>query len=136
MVILSGEDDPPLEPRATRRARRDGASRSCPGAGGAGAQRLEAWRATAARYDSELATNEGRKELAARAKAAEEARDRALAADNMFDYGSALLQLGIVVASASIVVAIPWLAWLGGGFGLLAVGFALLGWFAPTLIAL
>lgn len=99
-------------------------------------KRLEAWRATAARYDSEPATNEGRKELAARAKVAEEARDRALAADNMFDYGSALLQLGIVVASASIVVAIPWLAWLGGGFGLLAVGFALLGWFAPTLIAL
>src|SRR5215207_935670 len=99
-------------------------------------QRLEAWRATAARYESEPETNEGRKELAARAKAAEEARDRALAADNMFDYGSALLQLGIVVASASIVVAIPWLAWLGGGFGLLAVGFALLGWFAPTLIAL
>jgi hypothetical protein len=98
-------------------------------------KRPEAWRATAARYDSEPATNEGRKELAARAKAAEEVRDRALAADNMFDYGSALLQLGIVVASASIVVAIPWLAWLGGGFGLLAVGFALLGWFAPTLIA-
>ena len=54
----------------------------------------------------------------------------------MFDYGSALLQLGIVVASASIVVAIPWLAWLGGGFGLVAMGFALLGWFAPTLVAL
>jgi hypothetical protein len=98
--------------------------------------RLAAWRATAERYDSEPATNEGRKELAARAKAAEAARDRALAADNMFDYGSALLQLGIVVASASIVVGIPWLALLGGGFGVLALGFALLGWFAPTLIAL
>src|SRR5215207_4844774 len=42
-------------------------------------KRLEAWRATAARYESEPETNEGRKELAARAKAAEEARDRALA---------------------------------------------------------
>jgi hypothetical protein len=54
-------------------------------------QRLEAWRATAARYESESEpeTNEGRKELAARAKAAEEARVRALATDNMFDYGSA-----------------------------------------------
>ena len=37
-------------------------------------KRLEAWRATAARYESEPETNEGRKELAARAKAAEEAR--------------------------------------------------------------
>jgi hypothetical protein len=99
-------------------------------------KRLDAWRATAERYNSEPATNEGRTELAARAKAAEEARDRALAADNMFDYGSALLQLGIVLASASIVVAIPWLAWLGGGFGLTAMGFALLGWLAPTLVAL
>jgi hypothetical protein len=62
-------------------------------------KRLEAWRATAARYESEPETNEGRKELAARAKAAEEARDRALAADNMFDYGSASLQLAIVLAS-------------------------------------
>lgn len=99
-------------------------------------KRLEAWRATAARYESEPETNEGRKELAARAKAAEDARDRALAADNMFDYGSAALQLAIVLASASIVVGITWLAWLAGGFGLIGLAFALLGWLAPTLIAL
>ena len=99
-------------------------------------KRLEAWRATAARYESEPETNEGRKELAARAKAAEEARDRALAADNMFDYGSASLQLAIVLASASIVLGIMWLAWLAGGVGLIGVTFALLGWFAPTLIPL
>jgi len=99
-------------------------------------KRLEAWRATAARYESEPETNEGRKELAARAKAAEEARDRALAADNMFDYGSASLQLAIVLASASIVIGIMWLAWLAGGVGLIGVTFALLGWFAPTLIPL
>ena len=99
-------------------------------------KRLEAWRATAARYESEPETNEGRKELAARAKAAEEARDRALAADNMFDYGSASLQLAIVLASASIVIGIMWLAWLAGGVGLIGVTFALLGWFAPTLILL
>ena len=99
-------------------------------------KRLEAWRATAARYESEPETNEGRKELAARAKAAEEARDRALAADNMFDYGSASLQLAIVLASASIVIGVMWLAWLAGGVGLIGVTFALLGWFAPTLIPL
>ena len=99
-------------------------------------KRLEAWRATAARYESEPETNEGRKELAARAKAAEEARDRALAADNLFDYGSASLQLAIVLASASIVIGIMWLAWLAGGVGLIGVTFALLGWFAPTLIPL
>ena len=99
-------------------------------------KRLEAWRATAERYESEPETNEGRKQLAARAKAAEKARDRALAADNMFDYGSASLQLAIVLASASIVIGITWLAWLAGGFGLIGIAFALLGWLAPTLIPL
>ena len=99
-------------------------------------KRLEAWRATAERYESEPDTNEGRKELAARAKAAEEVRDRTLAADNMFDYGSAALQLAIVLASASIVVGVTWLAWLAGGCGVIGVAFALLGWFAPTLIPL
>jgi hypothetical protein len=97
-------------------------------------KRLEAWRATADRYESEPSTNEGRKELIVRAKAAEQTRDQALAADNMFDYGSASLQLAIVLASASIVVGVTWLAWLAGGFGLLGLGFALLGWLAPTLI--
>src|SRR6185503_12652609 len=38
------------------------------------------WKKTAARYDSEPETQEGRKELAARAKAAEQKRDRSLAA--------------------------------------------------------
>src|SRR5215218_9448382 len=99
-------------------------------------KRLEAWRATAERYESEPDTNEGRKELAARAKAAEEVQDCALAADNMFDYGSAALQLAIVLASASIVVGVTWLAWLAGGCGVIGVAFALLGWFAPTLIPL
>jgi hypothetical protein len=54
----------------------------------------------------------------------------------MFDYGSAALQLAIVLASASIVVGVAWLAWLAGAFGVIGVAFALLGWFAPTLIPL
>lgn len=99
-------------------------------------KRIEAWRATADRYESEPSTNEGRKELAVRAKAAEEVRDRALAEDNMFDYASAALQLSIVLASASIVIGITWLMWLAGGFGLIGVGFAVLGWVAPTLLPL
>ena len=97
-------------------------------------KRIQAWRATAARYESEPETNEGRKELIARAKAAEEARDRALATDNMYDIASAALQLAIVLASASVVVGVAWLAWAAGGLGALGLAFAVLGWFAPTLI--
>ena len=99
-------------------------------------KRLEAWRATAARYESEPETGEGRKELVARAKAAEEARDRALATDNMYDIASAALQLAIVLASASVVVGVSWLAWAAGGLAVLGLVFAVIGWFAPTLISL
>lgn len=97
-------------------------------------QRLQTWRATIDRYESEPATNEGRKELTARAKAAEDARDHSMAADNMLDLASASLQIAIVLTSASVVLGITWLAMAGGGLGLLGLAFAMLGWFAPTLI--
>jgi hypothetical protein len=100
------------------------------------AKRLDSWKATIARYESEPETNEGRKELIARAKAAEEARDRSLATDNMYDVASAALQLAIVLASASVVVGVSWLAWAAGGLGMIGVLFAIVGWFAPTLIPL
>ena len=99
-------------------------------------KRVQAWRATVARWESEPETNEGRKELIARAKAAEENRDRALATDNMFDVASAALQLAIVLASASVVIGVTWLAWAAGGLGVLGLAFGVIGWFAPTLIPL
>ena len=104
----------------------------------AASRQLQAWRATADRYESEPGPGggEGRRELMARAKAAEEVRDRALAKDDLFDFASAALQLAIVLASASVVIGIGWLAWLAGGIGLVGLAFAMLGWFAPTLIAL
>ena len=43
-------------------------------------KRIAEWRKTAARYDSEPETQEGRKELAARAKESEKKRDVSLAA--------------------------------------------------------
>jgi hypothetical protein len=99
-------------------------------------KRLEAWRATIDRYESEPATSEGRKELMSRAQTAETVRDHALAVDNMLDIASAALQLAIVLASASVVIGIVWLAWAGGSLGLVGLIFALLGWLAPTLIPL
>lgn len=101
-------------------------------------RQLEAWRAAAERYESEPGPTggEGRRELVARAKAAEGVRDLALAKDDLFDFASASLQLAIVLASASVIIGITWLAYLAGGLGLIGFAIALLGWFAPTLIAL
>jgi hypothetical protein len=99
-------------------------------------KQVEAWRATIDRLETEPSTQEGRKELIARAKAAEQKRDKALAADNMFDLASAALQLAIVLASAAVVVGIGWLVWIAQGVGVIGLSFALLGWLAPTMIAL
>jgi hypothetical protein len=97
-------------------------------------KKIQAWRATADRYESEPSTNEGRRELAARAKHAEHERDQALAAHHAFEVGSGALQLAIVLASASVVAGVMALAWAGGVLGLIGFGFALIGWFAPTAL--
>src|SRR5215210_8329644 len=53
------------------------------------AKRLDTWSKTVARWESEPETNEGRRELAARAKKAEEKRDLALARYHHFEFSSA-----------------------------------------------
>ena len=100
------------------------------------AQRLlQRWQSTIERYESDPSTNEGRKKLTSRAKAAEEARDHSIAADNLLDLASAALQIAIVLTSASVVLGVNWLAWGGGFLGLLGLALAITGWFAPTLIS-
>lgn len=100
----------------------------------AGAKQVEAWKKTIDRWESDPEDNEGRKELAARAKAAEKKRDLAEARYHQYEYGSAALQLAIVLASASVVTSRRWLAYTAGGLGLVGIGFAGLGWLAPTLV--
>jgi hypothetical protein len=79
--------------------------------------RADAYRKTVARYESEPDTNEGKKELVARAKEHEAKRDRALKQDPYFDYAEALLQIAIVLISVAIVSGVAWLAFFGGAIG-------------------
>jgi len=79
--------------------------------------KADAYRKTSARYESEPETNEGKKELMARAKEFEKKRDHALKQDPYFDYAEALLQIAIVLISVSIVATLPWLAAFGGAIG-------------------
>jgi hypothetical protein len=83
--------------------------------------KVDAYRKTVARYESEPDTREGKKELLERARTQEEARDRALKQDPFFDYGEALLQIAIVLVSVAIVANLVWLSYLGGALGLLGV---------------
>lgn len=91
----------------------------------------QAWRDTATRWESEPGTGEGRKELSQRAKTTEAARDRSMSQYHFYEYASALFQVAIVIASASIVTSVPLLA--VGGIVLGAAGLALggVGFFAP-----
>jgi hypothetical protein len=93
--------------------------------------KIDDYRRTIARYESEPATQEGKKELFAKARAHEEMRDHALKQDPYFDFAEALLQIAIVLISVSIVADTIWLAFVGGGLGfvgalLMLNGFTLL----------
>jgi hypothetical protein len=99
-------------------------------------KQVDAWQKTAARYDSEPDTHEGRKELAARAKEAEESRDLELAKYHHYELASAAFQIGIVLASAAVITGMMALAWLSGVLGVAGLGVLALGLFAPHLVAL
>jgi ferric-dicitrate binding protein FerR (iron transport regulator) len=94
------------------------------------------WRETADRYDSEPSSGEGRKELAARAKAAEDKRDRSMAAYHQYELASGAVQIAIVLASAAIITGITALTWIAGGLGIVGVAFSLIGLLAPTAVHL
>ena len=81
--------------------------------------RAAKYRATVARYESEPSTNEGKKELVARAKRFEEKRDHALKQDPYFDYAEALLQIAIVLISVAIIADLVWLSFFGGIIGVI-----------------
>jgi hypothetical protein len=65
--------------------------------------KLKQYREQEARLSSEPETGEGLKELMAKGKALETQRDRAMHKDPYFDYGQALLQIAIVLASVAII---------------------------------
>ena len=92
------------------------------------------WRKTADRYESDSASQEGRKELAERAKTTTELRDRKLTVYHEFEYSSAALQLAIVMVSAAIITETVLLEIASAALGLIGLSLALIGWFAPRLI--
>ena len=76
--------------------------------------RIKRYRETVARYETDPSTGEGKKELLAKAKEFEAARDRAAERDPNFDFAEALFQIAIVLGSVSIVAASRPLVHLSG----------------------
>jgi hypothetical protein len=97
-------------------------------------QQIAAWKKTAARYDSEPSTNEGRKELAERAKGSEEERDLSMAKYHHYELSSAAFQVGIVLASAAVITGMIGLAWFAGALGVIGAALLALGLFAPHAV--
>lgn len=99
-------------------------------------KQAEKWLDTAKRYQSEPETGEGRDQLAARAKAAEKKRDKAMAAYHHYELASAAVQIAIVMASASIITSMAALVWIAGGLGIVALAFGVIGFWFPTAVHL
>jgi hypothetical protein len=94
-------------------------------------KQIEAWRATAARYESDLKEKDGRKELREQAENYEHQRDYQLARYHQFELGSAAFQIGIVLASAEVITGMVVLGWLSGLVGLVGLIFSAFGLWAP-----
>jgi len=95
-----------------------------------------AWLDTVKRYDSDPKEKDGRKELREQAQEFEHKRDTALARYHHYEVASAVFQIGIVMASATIITGILALAWIAGGLGIVGLAFVAIGLFAPHAVHL
>jgi len=94
-------------------------------------KRIDEWKASVARYDDEPSTNEGRKQLMARAHVLEHSRDLAMARYHNYELASAAFQIGIVLASAEVITSMVVLGWLSGLFGAAGLASTGVGLWAP-----
>jgi hypothetical protein len=94
------------------------------------------WIKTADRYDDDPQGGEGRKQLMAKAQAAEHKRDLALARYHQYEIASAAFQIGIVLASAEVITAMTVLGWLAGLLGVAGLAFTGIGLWAPHALHL
>lgn len=99
-------------------------------------KQIDDWQKTAARYRSEPETGEGTEQLAEKAKHAEHERDEATAKYHHFELASAAFQIGIVLASATIITGILALAYVGGLLTLAGIVMTALGMWWPHLLHL
>jgi hypothetical protein len=99
-------------------------------------KQIDDWQKTVARYRSEPESGEGTEQLAERAKRAEEERDLAEAKYHHFELASAAFQIGIVLASATIITGMIVLSWISGILTLAGIAITALGIFVPHLLHL
>jgi hypothetical protein len=97
-------------------------------------KQIEAWRKTAERYQSDPKAGDGREQLMERAKEEEAERDLAMARYHHYELASAAFQIGIVLASATVITGMVVLSWIAGGLGVLGLALVMFGLFAPHAV--
>ena len=113
------------------------------------AERLDTWHKTVARYESEPRQREvrkeadlnppygeGRRELMALALAAERKRDTAMERYHHYEVASAAFQIGIVLASATVITGMIALTWLAIALGVAGLAFTAIGFLTPHAVHL
>jgi len=99
-------------------------------------KQIEAWKNTVTRYESDPKERDGRKELREQAQHYEHERDTELARYHHYEVASAAFQIGIVLASATIITGMAVLTWLAGGAAVLGLVFMAIGLWAPHAVHL
>jgi hypothetical protein len=99
-------------------------------------KQIEAWKATVTRYESDPKEKDGRKELRHQAEEYEHERNTQLARYHHYEVASAAFQIGIVLASATIITGIVVLAWLASGLAVVGLLFMAIGLWAPHALHL
>ena len=84
-------------------------------------KKIDDYKKTIDRYESEPETKDGKKELMVQAKAHEVARDLALRQDPWFDFAEGMVQIAIVLLSVSMIGSIPALFFAGTALGALGM---------------
>jgi hypothetical protein len=97
-------------------------------------KQIEEWRKTAARYESDPKTGSGRKELQPKAEKEEARHDLAMARYHHYELASAAFQIGIVLASATVITGMVALAWFAGALGVAGLFLTALGLYAPHML--
>jgi hypothetical protein len=105
-----------------------------PAAKAAMEKQIDTWKKTSDRYESDPSSNEGRKELTRRAQETEKRRDLNLAKYENYELASAAFQIGIVLASASVITGMLALTWGAMGLGAIGLMFTGFGLFAPDMM--
>jgi hypothetical protein len=103
-------------------------------------KQVDAWNKTAARYRSEPEAadgkGEGTVELSRRAIEEQHQRDEYLAKYHHYEFASAAFQIGIVLASATVITGMVALSFLAGGLGVIGLVFMAFGVIAPHVLHL